>query len=336
MGKQCRERWFNHLAPSVKKGEWTVEEDMRIMAAVQQHGTKWSVIVKELPGRSDNAIKNRYYSAVRKAHRQEKRTDGPAIENSPTADPKDRDTEAARLGIELRHMAGPGAGTNTLGGDSPKASKRRKRNSQEGVGTPEADDDGRTSMPRYDAVGEEGMLAASPLEQLCGAPLPQLARQPLRLLLLTAWPPRDAGCSDAAAHASVGAGFADHAHAMAYPQQGVVGAMGMAYPGAIAFAPHGVVYPQAMAAMVYPQGAVAQPAGGYLQPLAAPTHAAPLPSVEPGAPPAAAASAAAGFEAFEVIATATLADPSDDPAEFTTAEAHVDSPLAPASIAPID
>ena len=22
MGKQCRERWFNHLAPEVKKGEW--------------------------------------------------------------------------------------------------------------------------------------------------------------------------------------------------------------------------------------------------------------------------------------------------------------------------
>jgi myb proto-oncogene protein len=26
-GKQCRERWHNHLRPDVKKGEWTVEED---------------------------------------------------------------------------------------------------------------------------------------------------------------------------------------------------------------------------------------------------------------------------------------------------------------------
>ena len=24
-GKQCRERWYNHLDPSVKKGEWTIE-----------------------------------------------------------------------------------------------------------------------------------------------------------------------------------------------------------------------------------------------------------------------------------------------------------------------
>jgi hypothetical protein len=70
MGKQCRERWFNHLTPEVKKGAWSPEEDDLIMRAVQQHGTKWSVIVKQLPGRSDNAIKNRYYSAVRKANRQ--------------------------------------------------------------------------------------------------------------------------------------------------------------------------------------------------------------------------------------------------------------------------
>jgi Myb-like DNA-binding domain len=24
-GKQCRERWYNHLDPAVNKGEWTVE-----------------------------------------------------------------------------------------------------------------------------------------------------------------------------------------------------------------------------------------------------------------------------------------------------------------------
>lgn len=24
-GKQCRERWYNHLDPTVKKGEWTEE-----------------------------------------------------------------------------------------------------------------------------------------------------------------------------------------------------------------------------------------------------------------------------------------------------------------------
>jgi myb proto-oncogene protein len=72
-GRQCRERWFNHLAPDVRKGSWTADEDRAIVAAVREHGTKWSTIQKQLPGRSDNSIKNRYYSAIRKAQRLEKR-----------------------------------------------------------------------------------------------------------------------------------------------------------------------------------------------------------------------------------------------------------------------
>ena len=81
-GKQCRERWHNHLDPEIKKEAWTAEEDRLIMQSVRDMGTKWSSIVKLLPGRSDNAIKNRYYSAIRKAHRQESRAhDAPPQQN---------------------------------------------------------------------------------------------------------------------------------------------------------------------------------------------------------------------------------------------------------------
>ena len=45
-GRQCRERWFNHLAPEVKKGDWTIEEDTLIVACVAELGTKWSEIAK--------------------------------------------------------------------------------------------------------------------------------------------------------------------------------------------------------------------------------------------------------------------------------------------------
>lgn len=76
MGRQCRERWFNHLAPEVKKGYWTAEEDHLIINAVREHGTKWSTIQKLLPGRSDNSIKNRYYSAIRKFRRLQRRSSG--------------------------------------------------------------------------------------------------------------------------------------------------------------------------------------------------------------------------------------------------------------------
>jgi len=65
-GKQCRERWRNHLDPSISKQPFTAEEDQMIVALVEEMGTKWAKIAKSLPGRTDNSIKNRYYSSLLK------------------------------------------------------------------------------------------------------------------------------------------------------------------------------------------------------------------------------------------------------------------------------
>jgi len=65
-GKQCRERWFNNLNPDVKKGEWSMEEDEIIFNMYIKFGSAWSKISKCLPSRSENAIKNRFYSSMRK------------------------------------------------------------------------------------------------------------------------------------------------------------------------------------------------------------------------------------------------------------------------------
>ena len=101
IGKQCRERWFNHLDPSLKKGGWTEEEDAVLVEAQSKWGNSWTKIAKLLPGRSENAVKNRWNSATRRRQKAQQRTAEKLAQEAAAkvlaADNAEREAEAQRV-----------------------------------------------------------------------------------------------------------------------------------------------------------------------------------------------------------------------------------------------
>ena len=66
VGKQCRERYYTHLAPDVRKEAWTAQEDAVIIHVHHSLGNKWTRIAKALGnGRSPNSVKNRWHSSIK-------------------------------------------------------------------------------------------------------------------------------------------------------------------------------------------------------------------------------------------------------------------------------
>lgn len=72
-GKSCRLRWVNYLHPGLKRGKMTPLEEKLVLELHSQWGNRWSRIARNLPGRTDNEIKNYWRTHTRKKAQEKKR-----------------------------------------------------------------------------------------------------------------------------------------------------------------------------------------------------------------------------------------------------------------------
>uniref|UniRef100_A0A0D6QXI4 Uncharacterized protein n=1 Tax=Araucaria cunninghamii TaxID=56994 RepID=A0A0D6QXI4_ARACU len=69
-GKSCRLRWTNYLRPDLKRGLLSESEEKLIIDLHAAIGNRWSRIAAQLPGRTDNEIKNYWNTRIKKKLKQ--------------------------------------------------------------------------------------------------------------------------------------------------------------------------------------------------------------------------------------------------------------------------
>ncbi|KAJ9550711.1 hypothetical protein OSB04_014756 [Centaurea solstitialis] len=88
-GKSCRLRWLNYLRPNIKHGGFSEEEDNIICSLYISIGSRWSIIAAQLPGRTDNGIKNYWNTRLKKKLLRRCKQPQPDRLSVPSQDQKD-------------------------------------------------------------------------------------------------------------------------------------------------------------------------------------------------------------------------------------------------------
>ncbi|KAE8708678.1 Transcription factor MYB86 [Hibiscus syriacus] len=116
-GKSCRLRWINYLRPDLKRGTFSQEEENLIIELHAVLGNRWSQIAAQLPGRTDNEIKNLWNSCLKKKLRQ--RGIDP-VTHKPLSEVEDGEDKKIQQSTNSLDMASGSSTELKLNTDDPK------------------------------------------------------------------------------------------------------------------------------------------------------------------------------------------------------------------------